>query len=353
MLRRVFDVERRVATARDVLVSRQRDIEFETEPELAAEIAALGLWREIGTINDQLSRKLVTADTRSSLPMECARAELIEYHGNIGVRIWYEGHRRLLTTRRHLEALLHPSLSFNDDGTIRQLVIFPITVARIAQLEDTRLVIVPSWAVDLPLADRQRATAYYLDFATPEQWARFPAQVIHYCRLTENQTIPFFTTHDLADHLAGFFAVSWRPLVGIARKIRVCLDRLFADCPAPPVQALILPFMAGYLLDSLSQPVHGDEERIAIAIDQVLETIEARAIPTQDAGVLRRFPLCYVNVVESVYDKSLPTTRLRDEVQGLLRTLVAEVEQHLERPLTAPLITADVDPAVADVRGRP
>src|SRR5690349_10830170 len=233
MLRRVLDLERRVANARAVLVTRQRDIEFETEPELAAEIAALGLWREIGTINDQLSRKLVTADTRSSLPMECARAELIEYHGYIGVRIWYEDHKRLMTTRRHLEALLHPSLSFNDDGTIRQLVIFPITVARIAQLEDTRLVIVPSWALDLPLTDRHHATAYYLDFATPEQWARVPQQVLHYCRLTENQVIPFFTTHDLADHLAGFFAVSWSLLGGLARRIRECLERVFADCSAP------------------------------------------------------------------------------------------------------------------------
>jgi hypothetical protein len=92
---------------------------------------------------------------------------------------------------------------------------------------------------------------------------------------------------------------------------------------------LILPFMAGYLLDILSQPVHGEDARISIVIDQVLETIDARAIAAQEPGVLRRFPQTYAKVIDSIYARSPPTSQLRDAARALLHALVTEIQQNL------------------------
>lgn len=332
MLTHVPDPDRRLDAARHLLSTRTDDIAFELEPALASEIAALGLWHEIGTANDQLSSRLFVADSGAPVPLEAARAELVEFHGNIGVRIWYEGHDRLIARRQQLRALFHPSLSFNDDGTIRQIVLFPITVARVARREDAALVIVPRWALDTAFAHRESATwEYYLDFGKPERWAAVRHWILHFCALTIERKIPFFTTHDLTAHITGVQKASWGLLGAMARKLDACLDQLFAGCPDPPTQALILPFMAGYLLDGLAQPLHGDDERIVIVLELLLEAIAEPAIDPRAPGILRRFPNCYWKVLEHmrVAPTPLPAS-YRDEIHAMIRDIVVDTRRQIE-----------------------
>src|SRR5262249_52303368 len=140
-------------------------------------------------------------------------------------------------------ALLHPGLSYDADGTVRELVFFPITVARVAARQGARLVIVPQWALEQSFTRAGALdAAYYRRFSNPEDWAVVPRWSTQYCRLTEQRKIPFITTHDLADHIAGFQGSAWETLIPAARRVRACLDGLFAECPSPPVQALVLPF---------------------------------------------------------------------------------------------------------------
>lgn len=327
----VSDPDKRVDRAREILSTRQSDIAFESDPALASEIAALGLWREIGTANDQLTEQFTCVESGARVPLECARAELIEYRGNIGVRIWYEHHERLKARRPHLQALFHPTLSFHSDGTLRQVVIFPITVARIAKLQDAELVIVPRWALDMSFAHVESHTwEYYQDFGKPESWAAVRAWILHFCELTIGQRIPFFTTHDLTSHITGFQRESWSLLVATARRVKAGLDRLFAGCPEPATQSLVLPFMTGYLLDGLAQPVHGDNERILIGIELLLEAIEEPAISARDPGILRRFPSCYWKVLEHIRLTPVPPpASYREEMRVLIRDVVAEIRQQL------------------------
>src|ERR1051325_1255549 len=105
MLRSVSDPDIRVDAARAILSARQGDIDFDSEPALASSIAAVGLWKEIGTPNDQLSPRLVDADTGEAISGQRARADVVEYRDHVGIRICYEHHERLTTTSG-LRALL-------------------------------------------------------------------------------------------------------------------------------------------------------------------------------------------------------------------------------------------------------
>jgi hypothetical protein len=331
MLSHVPDLDRRVDLAREILSTRQDDIDFESEPALASEIAALGLWREIGTANDQLTTRLIDADSGASVPVECARSELIDHRGNVGIRIWYDRHERLDVPSYFLRALFHPDLSFNPDGTLHQIVIFPITVARIARLEDAKLVIVPRWALDMPFAHPDSETwQYYRDFGKPERWAAVRDWVLHFCELTIDKKIPFFTTHDLSAHITGVQKAAWDMLGVVARKLKDCMDHVFAGCPDPPTQTLILPFMAGYLLDGLAQPVHGDNERMLIVIDSLLEAIAEPAIDPRAPGILRRFPQSYWKVLDHMRLAPVPPpASYRDEIRELIRDVVVEIKHEV------------------------
>jgi hypothetical protein len=328
MLKTLPDPDRRLAAARELLRGRDADLEFETEPGLATEIAALGLWSEIGTPNDQISLQLVLPGTDTAVPLESARADLVEYRGNIGVRIRYAEHDRLTCKKPGLTTLLHPSMSFNADGTAGQVVLFPITVARIAKQEGADLVIVPSWALDTSFAGT--TTDYYRSYGQPETWSEVLHTIDHFCELLEAHRIPFFTTHDLASHISGFKGEAWDLVGTVARRLRTCLYGVFGDCAAPPFQALVLPFMAAYLLDGLTQPVHGETERILVAIDVLVDAIAAPAFADHDFAILRRFPLCYWHVLQHMRaaPEPLPAS-FRDEIRALVDAVISEMRREL------------------------
>jgi hypothetical protein len=120
------------------LRDRTYDIVCDEEPELATRTIAVAAYLEIGTPNDQLTTQLRDMEVATPIPLDAASPELVTYRGTIGLRVRYRGHDRI--DARWLRPLVHPSLSLNADGSVRELVIFPRTVARIchAGRGDTR-----------------------------------------------------------------------------------------------------------------------------------------------------------------------------------------------------------------------
>ena len=168
-----------------------------SDPKFFSLIVSLGIQQEIGTIHDEYSTFLFDEQTGQKIPREHLRAELIEYKGYSGVRVWAEGHDALDPRVRGVRTLLHPEFSYDKDRTIRQCVFFPELITKIAALEGAELVSVRPWGVILSLEGLihpgpiTRAICLSSSISTRSD------------RLLERRQIVFFGTHDIVSHVAG------------------------------------------------------------------------------------------------------------------------------------------------------
>jgi hypothetical protein len=93
------------------------------------------------------------------------------------------------------------------------------------------------------------------------------------------------------------------------------------------VQSLILPFLAGYLLDSLAQPRLTDAHHTTMVINLLIGAIDSRVIGPGCTRTLRRFPASYNRLVELTRE---PTGDFDAEARRCLDALVREIEQALD-----------------------
>ncbi len=136
-------------------------VSLRDEPELAALVASLGICREVGTLNDEMARFVFDGESGELVAPDSLKAELVKYGSTVGVRIWAEGHATLELRFRGLQALLHPRFSFDDEGRLRQCVFFPVSIARILELDEAELVLVRPWGLNTIFGGFDPAKHYY------------------------------------------------------------------------------------------------------------------------------------------------------------------------------------------------
>ena len=103
---------------------------FESEMELASKIASYGIFREIGTANDELARFIFNVETAKPVRLESLNAELLEWNGLFGLRVFSTDSRRLELRTKGFYEVVHPHLSANEDGTLHSLFIFPQIISK-------------------------------------------------------------------------------------------------------------------------------------------------------------------------------------------------------------------------------
>ncbi|MGZ3692615.1 MAG: hypothetical protein ACXVAX_13990, partial [Pseudobdellovibrio sp.] len=89
--------------------------DFKTNPKLAARIASYGLYREIGTPNDELARFIFNCETKQPVNPESLKAELIEWNNLFGVRVFSNESESLDLRTQSFFNVVHPTLSQNTD----------------------------------------------------------------------------------------------------------------------------------------------------------------------------------------------------------------------------------------------
>ncbi len=295
---------------------------FADEPELAAWVASVGLQREFGTINDELARFVFDPLTGTAIPAAKLRAELVRYGEAVGVRLWSKEHDRLEIRLVGLRALLDPRFSFREDGTLYQCVFFPASLAKIAALEDTELVIVRDWALNTIFGNFDPAKSYY----QTNFWELENNDALRFARLLEARKLPLLGTHDLVAHIAGARAEAWPDLSARATKVRETLERYFGTLRAPTIASLVLPYLIGVLLDDLAQPPNYGAIGRRVVIDQALEAVASGRIDPRRPFALTRFPESYEKAVQIARDSNLDALALR--AKTAVDAIVAEIHSH-------------------------
>ncbi len=81
---------------------------------------------------------------------------------------------------------------------MKQCVIFPESVAKIAALHDVELVVVREWAINTIFGGFDRTKLFYETNA----WELVHNDSLRYCELLAARQIAFIGTHDLGAHVA-------------------------------------------------------------------------------------------------------------------------------------------------------
>ncbi|MBC7385449.1 MAG: hypothetical protein H7301_04690 [Cryobacterium sp.] len=321
-------------SAEDIAVLRRQVLQgpetrsFDEDPHFGAQISALGIFQEVGTLNDQLADYLYDSKTKERVNRKSIRAEMIEYHGHTGVRIWSEACAHLDLRLRGARELLHPKLSFSRDGSLSELVFFPESIAKIAKLAGAELVIVREWALNTVFGGFDRTKRYYE--ANP--WELIQNDSLRYTKLIETRKIAFLGTHDFVAHIAGLNSESLTRLQVLARSVHSRLNAYFSNIQQPPIYSLVLPYAAGLLLDDLAQPGNYEASARQEVLEIVLNAIDLKLTDPRQSRFLTKFPNAYEKLI--LLARESTAVNIKPRAASLCAELVQELKL-LSTPLSA------------------
>ena len=298
---------------------------FSKSPELAGQIASLGILREIGTANDELARFIFDFRSQTVVERDSLKAELVTWKGFTGVRIWSEQSDRLELRAHGLRDLLHPDFSYDKNFNLHQLVIFPEIVARIAALEGVELVLVKSWGMNSIFGGFDPKKEYY----QTNFWELENNDALAFSNLVRKGQLALLGTHDLIAHIAGLKAERWPLLREQAQKVHEGISRYFKNTERPSIASLILPYTVGVILDDLAQPPTYGSSGHALFLEILLEHLVRQSVPADLPTVLTKFPKQFEKIIECSRREVLgvDATALRSESIALVDQLVQEIQQ--------------------------
>lgn len=267
---------------------------FSKDIMLSSKIASYGIFREIGTINDELARFIFDATTQKAVRLESLKSRFIEWNGLFGLQIFSIDTNRLELRTKGFYEVIHPSLSKNDDGTLHSLYVFPEIINKIAQSEGIDLVLVKSWGMNSIFGGFDPAKAYY----QTNFWELANNDSLKFSDLIRNGRLAFMGTHDLVAHIAGMNHQQWPLLRQKAQNIYETIQTYFRSVSTPSISALILPYTAGVILDDLAQPPsYGSKSHIAV-LDELLIKISTKEIPANLSTLLTQFPDGFQEIID-------------------------------------------------------
>jgi len=281
-----------IEVLRGKLLSLDSVVPILSKPKLTSLISALGIHQEVGTINDELSRFIFDI-SGNPVPLESLRSEMIEYRGFIGVRIWAIGYEHLDFRLKGMRELMHPFFSFHEDGSIKQCVLFPESVAKIVKLQGAELVLVREWAMNTIFGGFDRSKRFYETNA----WELVHNDAVRYSGLLENQQIAFLGTHDLAAHISGIHESAITHLKSLGAETKKRFNSYFGLMKKPSIYTLVLPYAAGVILDDLAQPANYSSSGRRFVFDRIMAALEQKIIDPSIPKILARFPLAYEKLI--------------------------------------------------------
>jgi hypothetical protein len=287
---------------------------FSVHPNLAERVASIGIAREVGTINDELARFIFDAERGEVVDPSSLWSEFVEWNGNVGVKIQSRHSKRLEIRARGFLEVTHPSFSYNQDGTIHSLIIFPRLVAKIAALEGVELVLVKSWALNSVFGGFDPSKAYY----QTNFWELENNDSLLFADLVRQGRLALLGTHDLIAHVAGVRREAWKKLRVDAERVYQAIRRYFIQISSPSVASLVLPYTIGVVLDDLAQPpTYGSRSHMR-TLDLLLGELDRNSIPPHLPTVLTKFPPQFEKIIEASRDPKASPTDLKKMVSAMV-----------------------------------
>ena len=292
---------------------------FEADIKLASKIASYGIFREIGTVNDELARFIFDVGTKEPVRVQSIKAELIEWNGLFGLRVFSVDNQRLELRAKGFYEVVHPQLSTNEDGSLHSLFIFPEIISKIVKSEGVELVLVKSWGKNSIFGGFDPSKGYY----QTNFWEIENNDALKFADLVRQGKVAFMGTHDLVAHIAGIDRSHWSLLKRNAERTYQAIQSYFTSVEKPSISALILPYTIGVILDDLAQPPsYGSKNHIAV-LDELLAKLLKKEIPANLPTLLTQFPESFQKIIDLSRTAGIEKNSV--EIKRTVHLLVQEV----------------------------
>lgn len=291
------------------------------DPSFAGLVVSLGIQQEIGSIHDQLADYIFDPDTQILVPRSVLRAELVKLRDKVGVKIWAEGFSALDIRIAGFRSLLHPDYSFNPNGSIRECVIFPESVAKIAALEGTEVVLVRPWGLNTIFGGFDVSKPYY----ETNMWELANYDTRRYAKLLKNRQVAFLGTHDLVSHIAGLKKAAWSELQLRGEKSFDLLEAFSLESKKLQPYALVLPYLLGVIMDDLAQPANYESWSRKYIFDLIFNSIQRRDIGSRESRLLFHFPPAYEELIDLARSEDIRA--VEERAPAVFGQLIKELRQ--------------------------
>ncbi|MBT4763263.1 MAG: hypothetical protein HOO06_16330 [Bdellovibrionaceae bacterium] len=264
LIRKPFDVsEEKSKQLREMLKAKPQVFSLEEEPVLGPLLTCLGLQFELK--NKCLNR----LNPYFEVPCETNwQSEIFSEDGNIGIRLWVEGVTQLMPKNKDFAYILDAS-SFDKNGILNELVIFPLNVYEHFRQMGMELVIVKDWVLDTFLCSEEDRVNYLI---VNSHEVKSKTAMIHTSLVAERK-FPFSGTHDIVDHLIAFNEEGFQQNLPIIKKA----NRVFAEIKDDHLSSmqLVVSYLVGVIVDDLAQPRwFGSNKHINLA-DILLDNLKS------------------------------------------------------------------------------
>jgi len=266
---------------------------FSSHRELSSKIASYGIFREIGTVNDELARFIFNVESQQQVRLESLKADLVEWNGLFGVKVSSTESQRLELMAKGFYDVVHPSLSVNKDGTFHSLYIFPEIINKIAASENVELVLVKTWGLNSIFGGFDPSKGYY----QTNFWELENNDALKFADLIRCGKVAFLGTHDLIAHIAGIDQSHWPLLKLNAHRSYETISDYFKSVPKPNLSSLILPYTIGVVLDDLAQPPSYSSKNHIAVLNELLSRLSRKEIPAHLPTLLKEFPESFQNII--------------------------------------------------------
>lgn len=309
------------------LASRKKEFSFEDDPDLFVQVASLGIHQEVSVLSNELAGAIFDAETRVAVSTENMRSQRIRYRNAVGVKIWAEGSSKLEIRLKGLKELIHPEFSCDSNGDLVRLVIFPESVAQIASLKGIELVILPEWAKNTVFGGFSKDTHYY----QANLWEIENNDALRFARLLAQKKLAFIGTHDLTSHVSGATQIDIERLAVLAQKTAKALEAYFSASRDRPNSraSLIIPYLIGFVLDDLAQPVNYKSMKHEHMLDLLIGALGS-IDPASKARVFR-FPPSFDSLIRFIREET--NEEVLENGHARIRALVHDIKTGL---FTAP-----------------
>ncbi len=292
---------------------------FETDPALASRIASYGMFREIGTVNDELARFIFDVETAKPVRLGSLQAELVEWNGLFGLRVSSTDSQRLELRTKGFYDVVHPQLSKNNDKSLHSLFIFPEIINKIAKHDGVELVLVKSWGANSIFGGFDPSKGYY----QTNFWEIENNDALKFSDLIRQGKVAFMGTHDLVAHIAGIDQKHWPLLKRNAERVYEAINSYFKSVSKPSISALILPYILGVVLDDLAQPPSYSSKNHIAVLDELLRKISKNEIPANLPTLLAQFPESFQKIID--LSRTSNIDQKLDEIKTAVNLLVQEI----------------------------
>jgi hypothetical protein len=192
-------------------------------------------------------------------------------------------------TRPGISKFVNPKHSVTINPGYERIVLFPVSISKILGLQGADIVFVPRWAAEQALNPAREPDEPYSEaFKQRSAWETLPTNTLLFCSLLSQRKLLMLSTHDLVAHMAGLHESMWPEIQVFASWIGGCLSRYFAAIRRASVETLILPLIAGTLLDIYAQPLsRGYARQLRVLIEMITVYLDTHGAVLAERAVPR------------------------------------------------------------------